>query len=460
MPSFRDPAGRVLVQENRVLRVVNKQGEDELSAFLSSRVASRLFESGMFVKTARLSSGLSQLSSALNGFSVYEHELIPFTSYPYEWCAEMLHAAGTLTLDIAEQCLDEGFGLKDASPYNILFRGPDPVFVDALSFERRNQSDPTWLSHAQFMRNFLLPLLAHRDLRIRIDQIFRTRRDGIWPAELCAWAGPLRRLSPTFFSAATFPWWLSRFESDRLYRPRAMEQDQARFVLHSLFRRLRRKLRRVLPGERRSLWSPYADRTPSYTAEQSAKKKEFIDGFLSRCCPKNVLDIGCNTGVYSLMAAERGASVVAIDADVVVVGKLWLAARAQRRNVLPLVVDIARPTPALGWRNHEGSTFLQRASGAFDTVFLLAVIHHLLVTERVPLDEIVSLASDLTTRYAVIEFIGPDDPMVHRLARGSDGLYRDVSAAAFENACAAHFTIVNKSALPESSRILYLLRKR
>ena len=460
LPSFRDPAGRVVVQENRVLRVVNKAGEDELSAFLASQVAARLLSSSVLVRTERVSSDLAQLASSLNGCSVYEHELIPFASYPYEWSPHMLHAAGALTLDIAEQCLDDGFGLKDASPYNILFRGPHPTFIDALSFERRDPCDPTWLAHAQFMRNFILPLLAHKDLGMRIDDIFRTRRDGISPAELCTWAGPLRRLSPSFFSNATVPVWLSRFESERLYRPHVMDKDQARFVLRSLFARLRRKLRSVEPGEGRSRWSKYGDETPSYTAEQSARKREFVDAFLSRCRPRNLLDIGCNTGVFSLMAAERGASVVAIDADPAVAGKLWLAARTENRNVLPLVVDIGRPSPALGWRNREGTAFLNRTRGAFDAVFVLALIHHLLVSERVPLNEIVSLVSELTTQYAVVEYVGPDDPMFHRLARGSDGLYGDLSVAAFENACAECFTIDHKEPLPGCARILYVLRKR
>lgn len=449
-----------MMQEGRVLRVVNKPDEGDLSAFLASRVGHRLCESGVFVRTERVSAGSTNMPASLGECSVYEHELIPFPSYPYEWPPEMLHAAGLLTLDIAEQCLAEGFGLKDASPYNVLFRGSDPVFVDALSFERRDPCNHTWLAYGQFMRNFSLPLLAHKHLRIQIDQIFRTRRDGIWPGELSQWAGPWRRLLPPFLSLVTLPVWLSKFESDQLYRAHSMARDQALFVLRSLFRRMRRMLRRLEPDEHRSMWSQYGDAAPSYTVEQSARKKEFIETFLDRCRPQNVLDIGCNTGVFSLMAAEKGASVVALDADAVVVGKLWRRAHTQARNLLPLVIDIARPTPALGWRNQESLAFLSRARGAFDTVLLLAMIHHLLVTERVPLCEVIALIAELSTKYAVIEYIGPDDPMARRLARGRDHLYRDLTMTAFEKACLARFEIEQKMPLPDSLRVLYILRKR
>jgi len=450
----------VLIQNGRVFRVVHKSSEGELSAFLSSAVGRQLRESGAFVRTERVSADLTNLADSLSDCSIYEHERIPFPSYPYEWPAEMLHAAGVFTLDIAEECLAEGFGLKDASPYNVLFRGPDPVFVDALSFEQRDPGDPTWLAYGQFTRNFSLPLLARKHLGIQLDQIFRTRRDGVLPSELWSWAGSLRRLLPPFLSMVTVPYWLSKFASDRTYSHHSMEPEQSLFVLRSLFRRLRRTIHRLEPGQLTSPWSAYGDAPSSYTARQSARKHEFIEAFLDSFRPQSVLDVGCNTGVFSLMAAAKGASVVALDADSTVVGMLWRSARREKRNVLPLVVDIARPTPALGWRNRENIAFLSRAHRAFDTVFLLAMMHHLLVTECVPLDQILDLAADLTTRYAVVEYVGPDDPMARQLARGRDHLLKDLTVAIFENVCREHFEIVEKASLPECSRVVYVLEKR
>src|SRR5205085_7617271 len=124
---------------------------------------------------------------------VLEHERIEFASYPYEWTAEMLHAAAALTLELAQALMDDGLGLKDATPYNILFRGPEPVFIDVLSFERREEGDATWLPYAQFVRTFVLPLLANRKLGLGLDQILTTRRDGLEPEEVYRWAGPLQR---------------------------------------------------------------------------------------------------------------------------------------------------------------------------------------------------------------------------------------------------------------------------
>jgi hypothetical protein len=90
---------------------------------------------------------------------------------------------------------------------------------------------------------------------------------------------------------------------------------------------------------------------------------------------------------------------------------------------------------------------------------MLAVVHHMLVTERVPLLEILDLAAELTNRWLIIEFIGPQDSMFRRLTRGRDELHRDLGPEVFEAACRAHFEIVRAQHAEGTHRWLYLLRK-
>jgi SAM-dependent methyltransferase len=473
--SFRDPAGSVFRIHGRILRVVNSIGVADLKAFLQSQAAQRLITAGSLVGTRVLpemqtrellaNAEVQGLYEARSGQMVVEHQRVEFPSFPYEWTPEMLHAAGILTLDIAQALLPEGLGLKDGTPYNVLFRGSVPVFVDVLSCERREPGDPTWLPYAQFVRTILLPLMANKYYGLALDQILTTRRDGLEPEEVYRWSRPLQRLRSPFFSLVSMPTWLGRkqrHDDTSIYQRKLLpDPEKARFILNSLLNGLRRTLRRLQPAAgQSSTWSDYMTVNNNYTADHFAAKQDFVREAMMELSPRAVLDVGCNTGHFSAIAAKAGASVVAIDYDPVVLGNVWRNARTEKLDILPLTVNLTRPTPGMGWRNQECSSFLDRARGKFDAVLMLAVIHHMLVTERVPLADIIDLAAELTTDILIIEFISPDDSMFRRLTRGREELHRELTRDLFERLCGRHFETVRVQHVEGSTRWLYLLRKR
>ncbi len=471
--SFRDPAGRLFRTPDAILRVIATSGLADFQAFRASKAARAFIERGWLVTATPMEAREIEqwrqapaLGDALAGEvgAVVRHERLAFPSYPYEWPAEMLHAAGLLTLDLALSTFDEGLGLKDATPWNVLFRGPTPVFVDWLSVERRDPHDPTWLPYAQFVRTFLLPLLAHREFQTPLDQIFLSRRDGLEPEEVYRASGRLSRLKPALLAHATLPTWLSRGSTGRdakTWAPRRIDDaERARYVLRSVFTRLRRAMVRVTPGAAASQWTGYMAEKRHYSDTDFARKERFVQTTLDQVRPSRVLDVGCNTGHFSALAARAGASVVALDGDAAVAGRLWRRAEAEHLDILPLVVNVARPSPATGWRNAECPSFLARAEGHADLILMLAVLHHLLVTERVPLRDVLHLAADLTRDGVVIEFVAPEDPMFQRLTRGRDHLHTGLTAAAFEDACRERFDIVATERAEGGTRVLYLLRRR
>jgi hypothetical protein len=476
--SFRDPGGFCCVAAEQVLRFVAPAFLGELEAFLASPAASRLVQSRQLVSSRRLSGSeadlaLQSVAGPRHGhnhgsgpLAVFQHERIPFPSYPFEWAPEMLAEAGRLTLELARTVLPDQFGLKDATPYNILFRGPDPVFIDVLSFEKRNPGDSLWRPYAQFVRTFILPLLANRWWGLRLADLFTARRDGLEPQEVYQLCSALQRLRRPALGLVSLPTWLgsrARAEGADLFRPRLMEDhEKARFIVESLFGQLEGALRRAAgtaAGSAKSTWSDYMA-THSYNDQAFAAKEEFVKTALAEFKPRRGLDVGAKTGHFSALASRAGAEVVAIDYDAACVGAIWQRARSERLNILPLVVDLSRPSPALGWRNRECPSFLERAAGKSDGVLMLAVIHHLLVTERVPLEEILLLASQLTTSLLIVEFVGPEDVMFRQLTRGRDELHAGLNPAGFEAACARHFEIVHCLPLAGTHRRMYALRRK
>jgi SAM-dependent methyltransferase len=364
---------------------------------------------------------------------------------------------------MAERLLSSSVGLKDATPYNVLFRGPKPVFIDLLSFERRDPGDPTWLPLAQFSRTFLLPLLVNKNFGVRLDEIFLANRDGLDPEDVIKLCGPVQKLRTPFLTLVTLPTRLAKqtvAAENSIYEKRTSgNPEKAKFILERVFKGLRRKLESVRPDSGISNWSDYMEQN-KYSEDYFPTKEQFVQKALDDIKPGRVLDVGCNTGHFSVMSTRSGASVVSIDYDPVVVGKVWSIAASEQLDILPLTVNLARPTPSLGWRNMENPSFLERANSSFDAVLMLAVIHHMLVSERIPLPEIMRLASDLTRDLLVIEFVGTQDPMFKRISRGRDHLHTDLTEDYFETVSRQFFDIVRFEKLGDTHRKIYMMRKK
>ena len=223
----------------------------------------------------------------------------------------MLHAAGSLTLELAEAALDDDFGLKDATPYNVLFHGSRPVFVDVLSFERRDPLDSTWMAYAQFVRTFLLPLMANRYFGLPLDQILTGQRDGIEPETMYRWAGIWRRLTPPFLTLVALPKWLgaTRGGAEPAYKSKpAASAEQARFVMRGLLRQCRRQLNSLAPAAAKdSTWSGYLDHKSLYSESQLAQKEAFVSEALDLIRPQTGPSVGCRRERRPVQPSSRAA---------------------------------------------------------------------------------------------------------------------------------------------------------
>ncbi|HYW43956.1 MAG TPA: class I SAM-dependent methyltransferase [Bryobacteraceae bacterium] len=396
------------------------------------------------------------------GSMVLEHERIPFENYAYEWAPEMLYSAAASTLELAQAAFDQGFRLKDAAPSNIMFHGPRPVFLDVLSFERGDPLDPLWRPYAQFVRTFIYPLLASRYFGLRLDEMLLANRDGLEPHRIARLSSAWRLLLPPFLGAVTMPLLLSWRDARGArgqYRPRRAEDaGEAGYLMRAALRRAGRLLKRVTPRAGRNEASRYMESGHLYTPGEMTGKERVVIEILEHSRPREVLDIGCNTGHFSVIAARHAMHVTAIDRDPEAAGALWRTAHAGAMNILPLVIDFARPPGACGWANSECAPFLERARGRFDCILMLALIHHLLVSERAPLGGIFDLAAELTRHDAIVEYVDSEDAQFQSIARGRDALHRDLTRDSFELAAQRRFAIAGSWQVT-ATRWIYWLRK-
>ena len=453
--TFRDPAGSLEITPHAVIRTVKLAHTQATHDLLALPLAARLVQQQRLIASEILPNPDSNPNAPLR----LRHPRIPFVSYPWEWPPALWLSAAELTLNLASELVNDGWILKDATPLNVLFQGTQPIFVDLLSIQRANLTQPIWFAYGQFVRMFLLPMLTHAQLGWPLHATL-SHRDGYEPEDVYQALSLLARLRQPALSAITLPLLLSRkAKSSAAATPRKpTDPALTTYVLRKTFARLLADMRRVTPKHRPSTWSDYAETAHHYSHEDHAGKQAFVTAALHAARPTHLLDVGCNTGVYSRLAAHSGAHVVAIDTDLQAVDRLATSLIVNPANILPLCVDLAHPTPATGWSNQEYPAFLTRCAGHFDTVLMLAVIHHLLLRAQIPLPHIAALCSRITTRHLILEWVPPTDPKFQELLRGREAIYTHITEAAFRKAFDPYFDILRETTLANGRILFHFLR--
>jgi hypothetical protein len=454
--SFRDPDSRVFYAGDAVYRALSSEG---LADFRALQQAG-LLEDPRIVATELVEGG-PELPTALvkETAAVLRHERIPFVSYPYEWTFSMLKDAALLQLDLLLGALERDLVLKDSTPYNVQFRGARALFVDIGSYERLRPGEP-WAGYRQFCMLYLYPLLLQALKGVRFQPWLRGSIDGITAAEMRGLMSARDRFRRGLLTHVFLHARLERRYADRGGEVR-QDLRRAGFrkeLIVANVRKLHGLVERLRWDPPAGVWTAYGERN-SYSDEDAARKEDFVRDATAACSPRLVWDVGANNGRYSRIAAAQAGTVLAIDADQ---GPLELLYRELRdegdERILPLAVDLADPSPGLGWRGLERRTLAGR--GRPDLVLALALVHHLAISANVPVREVVDWLAGLGSAL-VIEFPTREDPMVQKLlAPKRDGLHPDYELGFFERCLAEAFTIDRSERLGSGTRVLFFARPK
>ena len=456
--SFRDPDGRVFELEGRICRGLTEDGRSDWEAFAASGLLERLVEAGDLVETTPADSGaleaLRAQEPAGHWVAALTHERVPFVSYPYEWTFEMLKDAALLQLRITREALASDLALKDATPYNVQWKGAEPVFIDVGSFERARPGEP-WLGYRQFCMLFLYPLLLEAYKGIPFQPWLRGSLEGIRPSEARALLRGRDTLRGGVLKHVALHAKLEHSHADgsKDTRRELREAGFGKELIEANLKGLETLVRGLSGSSGPTEWSDYAS-TCSYSDEDTKAKEDFVRAAACRSRRTLAWDLGANDGRYSRIAAEGADYTVALDVDRGVVERLYQALKSEGSStILPLVGDIADPSPGLGWRGCERLTLAGR--GRPDLVLALALVHHLIIGRTIPPRQLVDWLADLGSEL-VVEFPDREDVMVKRLlSRKRDGSHPDYNRASFEETLRTRFAIVDTVELPSGTRALY-----
>lgn len=462
--SLRDPSGYVFERDGAVYRAVDEECAGVIRQVEESGLLDALVADGSVVATSFVPDAeATALASDHSGYHRFlRHRRLDAISFPYEWSASMLADAGLLTLDLQLRLLEHGFALKDGTAYNVQFEKGRPTFIDLASIERAPRLD-AWFALGQFHRMFTFPLLLLRHRGWDLRSYFLGAPDGRSERQVADAWGPIARWHPALLLDVTLPALMSGRSGTG--RPAAEAKAKAPDLQRGTdasaqqinLRRIRRKVSRLAAGYRpHGVWADYKP-SESYSGAEG-RKREIVARMLGAARPQRVLDVGCNTGDYSYLAAGLGASVVAVDGDHDAVEALYRRLRSEPAAIVPLVVDVANPSPAIGYRNHERPRFNDRIRA--DCVLALAVMHHLVVSAGLTIAAVRDLLWDLTTDHLIFEVVPRTDHMFERLMAVRRELTETVSVDRCRMLFRERFEVVSEEAVEGTERVLLHLRRK
>jgi ribosomal protein L11 methylase PrmA len=451
--SFRDPSGFMFRQDGVLYRQVNDSYRDDYDLLVGSGLYRGLVDDGWLVAHEEADPALADAESA---YKVLRPEPIPFISYPYEWSFGQFKDAALLTLAIQKRAIEYGMTLKDCTAYNVQFWGGRVIFIDTLSFEVYREGSP-WVAYRQFCQHFLAPLALMSLTDIRLNQLARTNIDGV-PLDLASRLLPMRSmLSPSLAIHIHLHAKMQSAYGGAASTARSTQRRFGRRALLGLIDHLESAIRRFQWEPGKTQWAGYY-RENSYTDAALTRKEQVVGEYLDRIRPAMVWDLGANTGRFSRVAAARGITAVAFDVDPGCVELNYReVVRDDETRILPLLLDLINPSPGTGWQNCERSSLLSR--GPVDAVLALALVHHLAIANNLPLSSIADFMHQVG-RSLIIEFVPKDDPQVARLLASRDDVFPDYHQREFERCFRHYFDIEATAPIPDSGRVLYLMRGR
>ncbi len=449
--SFRDPSGFLFSREGILYRQVNQKYRSDYSLLIESGLYNNLTKAGLLISHEEVD---TQPEEPTHAFKVIRPQKVNFVSYPYEWSFSQLKDAALATLSIQRRAMKHGMSLKDASAYNIQFHEGKACLIDTLSFEAQKEGAP-WVAYRQFCQHFLAPLALMAKVDIRLSQLFRIHIDGV-PLDLAA------RLLPfsTHLNFGLLTHIHLHAKAQARYAGEKVEASQRRIskeALIGLVDNLKSTVQALDWKPVGTDWGEYYTFT-NYSDSAFEEKKRVLNEWVDKIKPSSVWDMGANTGVFTRIASDKGIPSISFDIDPAAVEKSYRQVKsAKEKNILPLVMDLTNPSPSLGWNHSERDSLAERTPT--DMIFALALIHHLAISNNVPLSQIAEFFHGLG-KWLVIEFVPKSDSQTQKLLASREDIFDEYTVEGFETQFCKYFGMREKRVVTGSERVLYLMENK
>jgi 2-polyprenyl-3-methyl-5-hydroxy-6-metoxy-1,4-benzoquinol methylase len=416
--SYVDPNGFLFIHNDEIYRGIKPDKEDFYRNLLQDKNFLPLKNDYNLVESQITDLSIPEIECTL----VLKHRKIEPITFCTEWCPSMLKDAAIATLELNLALLERDCMLQDAYPWNILFEGARPVHVDLTSIVPSSGPGMIWPAYQQYINFFMYPLrLASMNKGNTARLLLQNYIDGISLADfnknltLAYWfKHPLASLI-----SKTSELLENKLQSNKDLKLKIQNQVKNKGLSNensglkkNFVERLIKKTEKIALPSSKDNWTHYYQDIEDQTRD---KKKRIIDSLLAQVQPGTLLDLGCNIGAFSILAAKRGVQVISMDSSESCIEALYKNTKANGYSITPVVGNILNP-PATGFLGQQFPSMVERFKS--DTVLCLGLMHHLHIHGRQSFERIAVLMNTLSNQSVIFEYVAPEDDNNHLIDHG------------------------------------------
>jgi len=347
--------------------------------------------------------------------------------------------------------------LKDSSPFNFTFINHRCLMIDTSSFDFFEEPS-SWNAYLQFCEEILSPFaLMHFNSSIwgRLTQSYLTGLPLEFVSKELSWRSHFNLTCLMHIHwHAKFKYKKEKEISNSKITKKGFSKEQLKNLWEQIFTNIQSWDNKELKNRN---WDEYYDHQIESILYLEEKEK-VISEWLLELKPEITIDLGANTGKFSFIAAKYSKNVFALESDIICVDQIFEKTRKlPSNNITVIAADIVEPSPALGWANAEKPALSKRLKG--DMLLSLALIHHLSIGRNVPLNFIAAEFSNITSNYAIVEFIPKTDKQLKSLLESKEDIYYNYSEEFFTETFLKYFKLIKVYSFQDSARKLFLWQK-
>ncbi|MCH7974523.1 MAG: hypothetical protein IH949_11695 [Bacteroidetes bacterium] len=410
-----DPVGFPFIYKEKLFRAISNNYHNEIKYLFESGAITELNEKKLipFTKISEYEMEDYEL--------ILEHQIISPITYSTEWSFEMCKDAALTIIRLNKILFKYGYETKDAHNQNILFDKYYPQFIDIGSFIKR-KNNKYWQCKDELKIFFLYPLKMWSNGNIQLARkSLSETADYLHRYEYLLYKYSFLRIFPTRFIIKYCYLTevirnLSKFDLDKIFiaKNASLKRKILKFI-HKIslfgllphnsvnFNKYEKKINKIKKPNISTLWdSYYKNIKNNKELFKPCSRFDIIIQFIKEFHIEEVFEIGGNQGILAFEISKIVKKIVCSDYDDNAVDIMYKSAKKQHYNITPVLFDILHPIYLC--QNYADS-FKPQIRFKSQTVLALALSHHLLLGQKVPIEFMFETIIKYTKEYLFIEFM-------------------------------------------------------